>query len=327
MKRNIILVITSLLVLSLHAQTTVVFEKNEKFGLKVNDKVVLKPSFDYMHPLKDGFFLAEKDKKIGVVSKNGKTILPIEYEDIQLFGDDHFKVMKNGLWGVVNVFNGVLLPAEHSSLKQLTSFLWETVGINGKRGLFSKFGQTVSSVSDCDEIIPITDNLLLVRSGRKMGVIDDMGNTLIPAYFEKLEQLPFDNLYKVVREGKIGVMDISGHTIAEPLYDELDCSNKRYMVLKRAGKLGFIINNKCIPADYDKIVFAQDDLGVIAVKKGNLNGFVTIYGLVIPPIYDNISRFSPRGHAFVEKRGKLMFVDLNGKEHTLQEVGGNGARR
>jgi hypothetical protein len=118
---------------------------------------------------------------------------------------------------------------------------------------------------------------------------------------------------------------LAGKTIIEPILDEIEHSaDKNYITVKKDGKYGFIINEQYVAARYDKIVFTQDELGIIAVREGRLNGFITTSGVVVSPVYDNISRFSPKGFAFVEKNGKLMFVDINGKERSLQNVAGNG---
>jgi len=324
MKRGSITYIFLFLSIGLFSQNISIFEKNEKFGLKIDNKVVIKASYDYMHPLRKNFYLIEKDKKIGVITQTGKVILPAIYDDVQNFADDYFLVTKDHQRGVVDVFNQTILPIEYSGFEQITDFLYEIVS-NGKKGLFSKFGK-IAMMPSCDEIVALSKDLLLIKEGGKMGIIDDMGNIIIPPNYNKIEQLPFENLYTISNGNKVGVINLSGKVIAEPIFDELDCSNKRYIILRKDNKYGFIINNEYIPAKYDKILFTQDDLGIIAVRQGNLNGFITIYGLVIPPIYDNISRFSPKGQAFVEKRGKLMFVDINGKERSLQEVTGRGSR-
>lgn len=327
MRRRVVFYLFLALYCSVSAQNTKIFEKDSKYGLKnSNDKTIIKASYDYIYPLKDNdYFLVEKERKIGVVNKDGKVILPVIYDDVQNFGDTEFMVLSNNKWGVINRFNRVVLPPEYSGFEQITDYLYVTRH-GAKKGLINKFGDVIMPAK-YDDISRLNDNLLQIRNGFNVGVIDDLGNIIIPDQYNSLEKLPSLNLYRVSIGNKLGILDLSGKMIADPTLDEIDCSNSMYITVKKDGKYGFIINKQYVPATYDKIVFTQDDLGVIAVKKGNLNGFITIYGLVIPPIYDNISRFSPNGYAFVEKRGKLMFVDITGKERTLQEVTGRGQRR
>ncbi len=176
-----------------------------------------------------------------------------------------------------------------------------------------------------DDISIFNDKLFSVKKAGRVGVIDNTGKVVISPDFGGIKKLSELDCYEIISNNKLGLMDNSGKILVDPVYDEIDCSNKRYTLLKRGNKIGFFINRKYIPADYDRIVFDQDDLGIIVVKKNNLSGFVTIYGTVVAPMYENISRFSPGGIAFVEKNGVLMFVDINGKELSIQEV--TGGRR
>ncbi|MDR1810448.1 MAG: WG repeat-containing protein [Prevotella sp.] len=312
--------------LNVCSQDVLVFEKGEKFGLKSagNNKIIVKADYDYIYPLSDFHLLIEKNRKIGVISKSGKVLFPPLYDDVQRFGDDNFLVLSNNRWGVIDRFGKTVVPVEYSGVERLDDYLY-IIHSRNKKGLANRFGKMVLQPG-YDEIIPLSDNHFIVRNGNSVGLIDDLGNAIIiPGkynYFEKLS--PF-NLYKVRFGSKWGIVDASGITIADPVLDEVSYSSaKNYITVKKDGKFGFIINKQYLPARYDRILFTQDEFGIIAVKEGRLTGFVTTGGIVINPIYDNISRFSPRGYAFVEKRGKLRFVDVTGKERSLQDVAGNG---
>ncbi len=308
------------------AQQSYIFEKNEKFGVKDSkDKTIVKPVYDYVYTLGDKFFLVEKDRKIGLVRQDGKVILNTIYDDIREFGDNAFMIMENGKWGITNQYNKEILSTEYSGFEQLNDFLY-VIKAGNKKGLINIYGDVIK-FPFYDEIKEFSDNLFLVKNGSNVGLMDDFGNVIIPDKYNSLEKLPVPNLYRIGMGDKYGVMDTSGKVIVEPVLEEIDCSDERYITVKKDGKYGFIINKQYVPAIYDKIVYTQDEFGVIVVKKGDLTGFVTVYGLVIPPIYDNISRFSPNGYAFVEKRGTLMFVDITGKERTLQDVTGRGKRQ
>ena len=304
------------------AQEVAVFEKNNLFGLKdARNKTIIKATYDYIYPLNDNYFLIEKEKKIGLVNKTGKLLFSPVYEDVQNFGDGSFMVLSNNKWGIISKSNQIILPPEYTGFEQVTEYLYVT-RLGNKKGLMNKFGD-IMMPAKYDDISKLSDNLFLMKKGLNVGVIDDLGNVVIPEHYHSLEKINAFNLYKVGVKGKWGIIDLSGKVIVEPVLDEIDYSAPNYILVKQNGKYGFIINRQYISASYDKIIFTQPELGVIVVRKGELKGFVTIYGLVIPPIYDNISRFSPNGYALVEKRGKLMFVDITGKERTLQEVRGH----
>ena len=326
MKKVFILCLSMCLGHNIFAQNDMtIFENKEKFGLKNSEnKTVVKAAYDKMHLLRTNYYFVMKDEKAGVIYKDGKTVVPPIYDDIQVFADDYFLVTDNGLQGIMDAFDRTILPVEYTGFRKLNNFLYE-IDNNGKKGFLTSFGQIIIPPK-YDEITKLTERLFLIKNEGKVGIADAVGAIIVPVIYDKMEKLPNDDLYEIRIEDRLGIIDLSGKVIADPIFDELDTSDKRYIILRKDGKYGFVINKQCIPAAYDKIVFTQDDLGVIAVKQGDLNGFVTIYGLVVPPVYDNISRFSPAGYAFVEKQGKLMFVDITGKERTLQEVTGRGNR-
>jgi hypothetical protein len=308
------------------SQDVFVFEKGDKFGLKNTDnkKTIVKADYDYIYPLNDRHLLIEKDRKIGIIAKNGKVVLPPLYDDVQTFGEDGFLVLSNNHWGVIDRFGRMVVPVEYSGVEQLGDYLY-ILHYRNKKGLANRHGNIVLH-PNYDEIISLPDNLFIVRNGNSVGLVDDLGTVIIsPDKYNSLEKLSPFNLYKVQLGNKWGIVDVTGKMIADPILDEISYSgDKNYITVKKDGKYGFIINKQYLPARYDKIVFTQDELGVIAVKEGRLNGFITTGGIVISPVYDNISRFSPKGYAFVEKKGKLMFVDITGKERSLQDVAGNG---
>lgn len=308
------------------AQGASVFEKGSRFGLlNSNNKVIIKPIYDYIYPLKDHFFLVEKNKKIGVVSDDGKIVLEPIFDDVQSFGDNYFVVQDKGRCGVLDKFQRIVVPVEYKSIESLTDYLFIVNSKDGKKGIINRIGETLLS-AHYDEITGLSDFLFVLKNKGYISIIDHMGQPVLSGDFDSLEKLDVPNLYKVTLNGKIGVIDLTGKNIAQPVFDKIDCSNNDYILLEKDNKIGFIMNSKLIPAIYDKIVFSQPELGIIVVKSGNKNGFVTTGGLIIPAIYDNISRFATTGHALVEKNGKIMYLDMTGKEQTIQEVMG-GTRR
>jgi len=322
MKKIIIAKLLLFIALCTSAQNVHVFEKNGQYGLKdTKDKIILKPSFDYIYPLQEKSFLVEKNKKIGVVSDNGSIVLNPIFDDVKNLNTGDFIVSDNGKWGVLTTAQRIILPLEYTGIDQLSDYLY-VINRGNKKGIMDKLGKVIQP-ANCDDISSISDFMYLLKNGNTSTIIDNLGNIIMTGSFNSFEKIPVGNLYKVGLNGKFGVVDLDGKVSANADYDDIDYSNPSYIILKRGEKYGFIVNKMLIPATYDKIMFVQNDLGVIGLRQGRLNGFLTTAGLLIPPIYENMSRFSSNGHAVVERRGKLMYVDITGKERTLQEVSGN----
>lgn len=323
MKRIFILQLLFFISVGVFSQNASTFQRNGKYGLKdSNNKTIVKPEYDRIFLFIDECFLTLKDGKVGLLANTGRTIMEPVFDKIDGFEEGCYKVTLNGKCGLIGHSGKILLPIEYENLSKLTNYLY-IVNKGSKKGLITKFGNEVTPVI-YENIEMFSDVLILLKGNKSMKLVDNLGTEILSGNFDSIEKLPSCNLYKVTSGNKTGLMTTSGKMLVDPVFDNLDFSDIHCIKLQKDGKLGFLINYQTVvPAIFDKIVFSQNDLGVIVVKQGDLNGFVTTDGVVVKPQYDNISRFSARGHAFVEKKGKLMYVNTKGKELSLQEVAGN----
>lgn len=322
MKRIIALHLLLLTTSYIFSQNVAIFEKNGQYGLKdKNNKTVTKANFDYIHPLYGKYFLIEKNKKIGVISETGEIIFSPMYDNIQNFEDNYFIVTENKKCGILNNLQQTILPFEYTNIERLNNYLY-IVSDGYKKGIINKSAQ-VMIPPIYDEIDNLSEILYLLKNENSVNIIDNLGGIILSGNYNSFEKLPYPNLYKVTVGNKIGIIDLNGKIFANPVLDNIDISNPDFITITKDGKFGFIINGTYIAPVYDKITYIQNEFGIIVVKQGALSGLVTTKGAVIAPMYDNISRFSPNGYAFVEKKGKLMYIDTDGKEKSLQEITGN----
>jgi len=67
-------------------------------------------------------FIIEKDEKYGVIDRDSKIILPLEYEYINDITEDIygvFEIEKNGKYGISDLNGKILLPCEYNNLIKL----------------------------------------------------------------------------------------------------------------------------------------------------------------------------------------------------------------
>lgn len=323
MKKIVVLQLLLFFSVGLFSQNASVFQKNGRYGLKDgNNKTIVKPEYDRVFLFIDDCFLTLKDGKVGLVTNTGRIVVEPVFDKIDGFEEGCFKVIQNGKCGLVSRSGKTLLPLEYENLNKLTNYLY-IVDKGDKKGLITKFGNVITPV-EYNDIEMFSDVLILLKGNKSIKLIDDLGSEILSGNYDSIEKLPSCNLYKVTIGNKTGLITGNGKVVADPVFDNVDLSDVTCIKLQKDGKLGFLLNYQTfVPATFDKVVFIQNDLGIIVVKQGNLNGFVTTDGTIVKPQYDNISRFSSRGYAFVEKKGKLMYVDRKGKELSLQEVAGN----
>lgn len=87
--------------------------KNGKWGIIniYNGEIILKPEYDEIEPFGDNTYKVRKGAKWGVTNNcNGKIVLECEYDDVENFERGTYKVKKKGKWGLAN-FDGTLLLA------------------------------------------------------------------------------------------------------------------------------------------------------------------------------------------------------------------------
>lgn len=204
----------------------ILFAANEKWGLAdVNGNVVLNPAYDYMELIPEtNSAVIEQNDKWGIVDYNGSIRVPLKYDSI--FYDSH-----NG-GGLIRV-----------TLKNKTGFL---------------------NLSDYTERIPLIydyagdfyHGLAAVESGEKYGVIDELGNIVVPFDYDNTKI--FNNgLISFKQNDKYGLADQDGKVITKNQYDSIELLGSC-----------FIVNS-------------SNTYGVLDLR-GNM---------VIPPIYDYISDY------------------------------------
>lgn len=297
-----------------NAQKMEIFEKKSKFGLTSNGKVVVKNTYDEIKQLPDNYFLVKKDGKLGVINSRSRLVIPEMYEDLIYFNEDLFLVKQDRKWGLVSNTNGTVLSISYVGFSQIDDYLFE-IKKDGLIGIINKYGGIVIPAI-YDKIEKFGGTLYSVEIDRKKGIVNDIGIEVMPVIYDDIRIMPGTQHFEVRVNGKCGIIDIKGNYIINAEFDEIDNSSYSFMVLKKGEKMGFYINNIYIPADYDKIMYTQPSMGIIAVKKGKKFGIITTEGKVIDAVYDNISRFNG-GVAFVEKNGRLMNINKDGKEISL----------
>jgi len=319
--RKIVVILSVLLLLSgiSRAQNTEIFEKKGKYGLREGKKTLVKPKYADLQYVGDGLYAVKVNELYGLMNKSGVIVVPPEYNELRYMTDNTYQARIGENWGLINRMNQVILPIEYSGFVPVDDYRCE-VRQRGNLGYMTKFGDML--------IPPLYENInefdqysYLVKQNGKYGIIDKQGRVLVPSEYDSFEKMPALDLYNIKCGNKIGIMNASYQVLIPAKYDSIsDCVVGKNLLLN--NKIGFYMKNgnKIVEPSYSAILFYQPEFMLAVVKEGEKYGFVTGYGVVVEPAYENISRFSPNGIAFVEKSGKLMAVNIEGRELTVQET-------
>ena len=174
--------------------------------------------------------------KVGV-TKNGKEIIPAEYDALGEYSSGKFVALKNQKVGVIDTLNKTVIPFKYSFI---TNF--------------------------------IGDRTFLAEN-EKLAMADDKGNILTKFEFD--EVLGYENgIARILKDNKVGYVDKTGKMIIQPKFNEgYDCFGNFILVYTSSWKsLGY----QYVQKDFFGNVLDQGDVGmsgklpILFSKKGEI---------------------------------------------------------
>jgi hypothetical protein len=165
-----------------------------------------------------GMATVRKDKKSGVVNKDGIEIIPL------------------------NLYDGVYINYDGSI----------QVELNGRYGMVDKKGNRIIDIK-YDNLIPHQGYYIAKLNG-KWGYIDKNGNILIDFKYDSAEAFS-DEYARVSRNGKWGFIDKNGNILVDFKYDDVSGFHNGYAYVILNGKYGFVNTSGrlIIPCEYDDV--------------------------------------------------------------------------
>ncbi len=277
------------------------------------------PTNENSHQVYLNEFTGEAGKK-GFKNTSGKIIIPAIYDKVASFNEGRAMVSKNNLFGYVDEKGNEIVPIQYQDVD-----LWFYHGVAlvkkyNQWGLVDSNGNTLVS-PQYDEISP--SNLfrehvkwLTVQKKDKYGLIDERGKLILPLNYEAIENYA-DSFFYVRQNGKVSLLDRQLKTLLPFTYEHIDYETfiqKNKASVKLNGKWGYIDNNgrEILAVKYDNLYGFSE--GLFAVELDHKVGFVDLKGNVVIPLqYERAQAFS-EGLAAVRKNGKFGFIDKTGKK-------------
>ncbi|HYG15682.1 MAG TPA: WG repeat-containing protein [Bacteroidia bacterium] len=267
-----------------------------KYGLaNVDGTILFKPMYDSItlfdrnRDFSEPFFLFLYNKKWGLLDKNGRELIPAEYQSIHSCGDysrnrNFFRVVNNNKSGLVNSNNKVIIPLKYKYIKPFS-------GRNGwfeaDKGSFHStytwlYDSTGKVILDSCIAVNLTKSyhIWFAKEKEEQGLMDTSGKILLQPVYQEIFDMDKSGLVIVVKDKKWGLINLEEKFLIEPLFYGL--------ALMRSDSL-------VLAANMDK------NCGVL-----NLKG-----DTVIPFVYTSIK---PQDSVFFyEKYGKYGRMDKKGK--------------
>lgn len=258
--------------------------KDGKAGvIDASGREVLPCVYDDIHIFDDGMIsagkytgetgqLGFKEEKYGLFDREGKMLLPMEYNWITCYNvawgteDDHiyndyFEIRKDtpeggSLRGIADRKGNIVLPVEYLDILRPDAERW-IVCKDNKVGVLDKNFQVVIPLIYDDYMWDYKTSYLVTRDG-KWGVIGLAGETLIPLEYDLIEYIEGKSLCTVEKGGKHGVLTYpKGETVVPLIYDELRTQyNSDLAIVWKDGQCGVIdytTGKTVVPIAFDEI--------------------------------------------------------------------------
>ena len=284
--------------------------KNGKYGILKNDKLLIASAYEEIEYNKTNqLFIVQKNSKQGVISLEGKQILPVEY--------DYVLCEKN----------------------RITTTKGENVqiyNINGEKQ--SSQYDNIIETSNENYIITIDDN-------ENFGIVNKNAQELVPNKYQYLEYA-YDTYFIATENGKVGVINIADETVIEFKYNiiqkikdknaiqainsstntieiynnkienQLSMKNailytySNYIKLLSDNDMQYFDNNGNIISNIE--LFKENKL--YAYKENDKWGFIDENNnVIVQAQYDLVTELNMYGFAGIKKDGKWGIINQEGK--------------
>lgn len=311
-------------------------------------ETVAKEAYEY-------FVLYAVDGNVGVVSKDGTTVVNPEYTNVYIpnqskdvffcvIDDDNYKILdKTGKELFKEFLNVSTVVISSNTMEMEKNVL--TYEKDGRYGLIDYSGNIVTdAIYEDISSLPNKPGCLLVRKDGLYGVLDSNGNSIIDTKYNTIAGDEYSSEQDgYLRTGYIvstktetgilyGYIDYKGNVLIEPKYELItrplvnDVEDDIYLVFREKGKRGVIKNKKVIMKPKYQFINYYDTSKIFIVTKGGKYGFYNLDGdEILPPEYTSYSVSGK--YICVGQDERTMLYDLHGnlvnsnKYKGIQETG------
>lgn len=273
-----------------------------KWGL-LNEKAenITEPEFDgftldhtIINDSIETVFIIKNGNKFGLINKRGKYLLPIKFDEINMFeGDSITYAKKNGKYGLISGIGKTIFPFEYRNI--ITDNDWEYYIITKDTlcGVIEKISNKVILPFEYESIEPCfydQNNRFIVKKNGLFGIVTKDRKIIIPNEYDEIsnwvEYGP--SAHFIIKNGKHGLMGRNGKMIIHPLYDALLINNTKLIRVKLNGRYGTINwKNEIVHAiEYERIFWqwpylTGKDIDTVYVKKSGKYFATDPKGIVI----------------------------------------------
>ncbi len=265
----------------------------------------------------NGYALVKNAGLTGVLDRNGKLILPCQYDNVvydKLQSKIVFRILKNGKEGLTDDAGIILIPCEYDQLvPALPNYI--KAKKNGKYGILRTSGISVTEfvydyIGSTSDIPQAPEWPAMASHKGKFGLINEKGEEVYP--FKGKDMSYVGNKLYVVKEGKsLLLLTTIGKTI-KLNYEDVNYFGDGLAAVKKGDKWGYMTTSgeEKIKLQYEQAELFYGKLAAVKIK--SKWGAIDHSGkIVVPADYESYKE-DLKGSRMFSKEGKAYILQADG---------------
>ena len=229
-----------------------VYRDSILYGLKtIRNRVILKPTYNYISPLVGNRAIFVLNNKIGYIDEQGKKVIKNSfdlipnYKQLCMFHDGYARVRIKGKFCLIDKFGNYVLKPEYAGLGDVSKLISFTKG--KQWGYINIEDKSVSILPIFDYASSYHFGLAIVDVKSLQGVINEKAKWIIPAIFTSITLIA-ENFYLVSNGAKYGLYSLSGDQLIALDYDQIRLLNKDLLILHKGEEIHYynLVDHKLI---------------------------------------------------------------------------------
>lgn len=319
----------------------VLFKNNGRTGaMNLKGAMITAEEYEEIYPFnKNGLSVAIKKGRYGIINKEGRELLPCEYDYIESFIDrykplqltyqekKYVTIKNNGMIGVVNEIGSIVMPPYLLRAKTEEGLLWYIE--NDSLKIIDIEWEKNVLLNDVFKFVLNRAVVCMGENNDQCGLIDKHGKFFIPPSADRIRDLR-NGFYLIRYKSGEGVIDSTGKILLQPVLKEIkilgdihnagkrdDFISDNYLYLiSNSGKAGLADIKGKIVADtlWEDMHVFEDDCNCFSVrsKKGSWD-LISARGKKSGSGFDEAPDFYG-SYAVVKKKDKYGLINQKGKK-------------
>ena len=293
----------------------IICAENGKYGLLKNGKQVITNEYQSLvYNESNNTITALKGRKYGIISIDGKTIIPFEYKQIDISGeyiyatttDDNTKVYNSNGQETDIQENIAIINVENTDYKIY-------INTQNDKTTYSIYkDEQELTKNKYTYITYLFDNYFIAcNENGKLGVIDNSEKTQIEFMYNSIQQIENTNMIQAVNNStkKTEIYSKEMKKICE-LENATIENNIEYLKIYNDNEIKYISKDE--KEVENKEVFKNNK--IFAKQQGSKWGFVDANeNMIVDYNYDKVTEVNKYGFAGIKQNGKWGVIDSNGK--------------